>query len=200
MQKPRTPRELVAHWLEVARRWRMHAATEEESQRYVLEDKADELERLASELSDVLPQDAEPSQDLAAPTPDALVRLWSEAGRQSGNSGATDRANALNECSAALAVSLQQQTGDIAARWRQMIMGAIERTCLKRIEEIEGRVPPAVEITENSRTMVNEEDGSAAFQWKGQTVAIYCPATFVPGIGWRDATVHVSYPAPTVAN
>lgn len=76
----------------------------------------------------------------------------------------------------------------ISNDYRAMIEGVIEQTCIKRIEEIEGRVPDTDEIKANGNLHLCEANGIAQYAWKGQPICQFEPAGFSPS-GWRDAKV-----------
>lgn len=83
---------------------------------------------------------------------------------------------------------------EAARTYSAMILGAIERTCLKRIEEIEGRVPSIAEIKEHGDIQVSEGSGIALYLWKDVPIAEFIAGrmTFE---GWRDAQLKEIRPA-----
>lgn len=83
------------------------------------------------------------------------------------------------------------------ATYRNFIKWAVEHTCTKRIEEIEGRVPTNDELAEHLQMeVVPEQFGFARILWKGELIAEYHPAGYVLE-GWADARVLELSPKPS---
>jgi hypothetical protein len=79
--------------------------------------------------------------------------------------------------------------GDTPVAYRNFIRETVERTCTKRIEEIEGRVPTNDEVSEHLiMEVVPENFGFARMLWKGQHICEYHPPGYTPD-GWVDARV-----------
>ena len=77
---------------------------------------------------------------------------------------------------------------NLTTAYRRMIEAAIERTCIRRIEEEHGSVPSDGEIRMYGRMEVTEGSGIVIYYWKDQPICEFVPAGFTPD-GWRDATV-----------
>lgn len=111
----------------------------------------------------------------------------------------TDQAAAftLNTCIGQLqnlVAYIQHQTADA---YHALVQTAVEKTCEKRLAEIEGRAPTPEEVQEHLQATINTEDGRTAFGWKGQIVCIFRPAGYAVGEGWHDASVQACYPVTT---
>lgn len=78
----------------------------------------------------------------------------------------------------------------ISLTYGEMIRATVERTCLKRIEEIEGRVPSREEIAQHGEMQLTPESGIVTYLWKNQVICEYVPAGYtLDGRRWRDATI-----------
>lgn len=78
---------------------------------------------------------------------------------------------------------------EITAAYRGMITSTIERLCIKRIEEEEGRVPNTAEINEHGDILLDPETGSTVFQWKGVPICELVTAGYKADGKWSDAVI-----------
>lgn len=82
----------------------------------------------------------------------------------------------------------QQTREQISVAYRQMIASVIEETCVKRIEQIEGRVPSNDELKAHGIMHICDTNGTVQYLWRGQPICQYEPAGYSPG-GWHDAII-----------
>ena len=82
-----------------------------------------------------------------------------------------------------------EPTNEIAAAYRAMITSAVERVCIKRIEEEEGRVPSADEISEHGDILLDPETGSTVFQWTKGPICELVTAGYKADGKWHDAVI-----------
>lgn len=93
----------------------------------------------------------------------------------------------FSACSAP-SVAIYDASESAVDKYRALIHATIERTCVKRIEEIEGRVPDTHEIRLYGETEITERSGIVIFKWKGTPVCEYQAAGYRVE-GWRDAVI-----------
>jgi hypothetical protein len=91
-------------------------------------------------------------------------------------------------------MSNTKEVNQLTREYRRMITGTIERTCLQRMEEIEGRVPTDEEIREHGEIQITEGSGIALYFWRGEPICEYVSAGLTVE-GWRDAQISVLRPS-----
>lgn len=85
-------------------------------------------------------------------------------------------------------VSIRDQSESLVAHYSRLIRQAIETACVKRIEEIEGRVPSVDEIKEHGAKHICPETQTTLYLWRGIPIVEYQAASHTAE-GWRDCVV-----------
>jgi hypothetical protein len=87
-----------------------------------------------------------------------------------------------------------EQTKTICREYRRVITETIERACLQRMEEIDGRVPADEEIREHGEIQITEGTGLVLYFWRGEPICEFAAAGFTMN-GWRDAVISILRPS-----
>lgn len=149
-----------------------------------------------------------PTEPESPTTVRALIPFWQERERRYANAALVGQGEekirdeaageAFRTCASELDRVALLEVNETMKNARQIIMQAIEDACQERIKEIEGHGASPEEVTAHLACNVNA-DASTAFLWKGQVIAFFYPARFTVQ-GYKDASVHKAYPAPSVPN